>query len=154
MYSGIRWYSVITGEIMKKLALRFAWVFAGLLLGLSAAAHHNGRTYFDYDASVEHKNVTVVSYAIVNPHGRLAYVFIDEAGNEVEWSAELPSANNVRRRGLGGELFKPGDKLAVVSGSPARSGSNFMRLDRAEFVNGDVAEITGENPGVTRAGSR
>ena len=79
------------------------------------------------------------------------YTFTDEAGNEQEWSAELASANNLRRRGLGGEIFKPGDKLTVVAGSPSRSGANFMRLTRAEFENGDVAQATGRNAGVTRA---
>jgi hypothetical protein len=75
----------------------------------------------------------------------------DANGNEVEWAGELPSANNARRRGLGGELFKVGDKLASVAGSPSRSGSNFMRLERVVFDNGDIAQITGPNTGVIRA---
>lgn len=124
------------------------------LLAMTAFAHHNGGTYFDLSTTIEHNDVTVVSYDIVNPHGRLVFSFTDDAGTVVEWSGELPSANNVRRRGLGGELFKPGDKLTSVTGSPARSGSNFMRLERAVFANGDVAQITGRNPGVTRAGSQ
>jgi hypothetical protein len=53
---------------------------------------------------------------------------------------------------LGGKLFKPGDKLAVVTGSPTRSGSNFMRLTRAVFENGDVAQLVGRNAALTRAG--
>jgi len=122
-----------------------------LLVGLPVAAHHSGVAYFELDKTVEHTDVTVVSYDLVNPHGRLVYTFTDANGNEVQWSGEMPSANNARRRGLGGELFKPGDRLRSVAGAPARSGSNFMRLDRVVLANGDVAQITGPNIGVTRA---
>lgn len=130
------------------------WPFTTLILliGSGAAAHHNGATYFDTSTQLEHNDATVVSYDLVNPHGRLVYVFMDDDGNEVEWSAELPSANNARRRGLGGDLFKPGDRLAAVTGSPSRSGANFMRLTRVVFSNGDVAQITGRNAGIIRAG--
>jgi hypothetical protein len=125
-----------------------------LFIGFPATAHHNGGTYFDTTAEIEHTNATVVAYNLVNPHGRLVYTITDSNGNEVEWGGELPSANNVRRRGLGGDLFKPGDKLASVTGAPSRSGANFMRLSRVVFTNGDIAQITGRNPGVTRAGSQ
>lgn len=125
---------------------------AALLFAVPVAAHHSGVAYFDLDASVEHTDVTVVSYQLVNPHGRLVYTFTAEDGSEVEWSGEMPSANNARRRGLGGEIFKPGDRLVSVTGSPALSGSNFMRLERVVFANGDVAQITGRNAGITRAG--
>ena len=122
-------------------------------VGFPVTAHHSGATYFDLDAEIVHNNVTVVAYNIVNPHGRLVYTFTDADGNETEWGGELASANNLRRRGLGGEIFQPGDKLASVSGSPSRSGSNFMRLTRAVFENGDVAQVTGRNAGITRVGT-
>ncbi|MFL2547355.1 MAG: DUF6152 family protein [Candidatus Rariloculaceae bacterium] len=124
-----------------------------LLIGFPVAAHHNGATYFDTSVSIEHVNATVVAYEIVNPHGRLVFSFNDESGEVVEWSGELASANNLRRRGLGGEIFQPGDELASVSGSPSRSGANFMRLERVVFANGDVAQLTGRDAGITRAGA-
>jgi Family of unknown function (DUF6152) len=128
---------------------RFALL--SLFAALPVAAHHSGVAYFDLDSTVEHSDVTVVSYDLVNPHGRLVYTFTDTDGKEVQWTGELPSANNARRHGLGGELFKPGDKLASVAGSPSRSGSNFLRLERVVFANGDIANITGPNTGVIRA---
>ena len=137
---------------MKKYGILTASAALALLAGVPVTAHHSGSTYFDLDATVEHHDATVVSYTIVNPHGRLVYTFTDEAGNEQEWSAELASANNLRRRGLGGEIFQPGDRLAVVTGNPSRSGSNFMRLSRVDFENGDIAQVTGRNAGITRAG--
>ena len=123
-----------------------------LLAGLPVAAHHNGATYFDTSTSIEHADATVVDYAIVNPHGRLFFTIVDGEGNEQEWSAELASANNLRRRGLGGEIFKAGDQLVSVVGNPARSGANFMRLERAEFADGTLAVFTGPNRGITPGG--
>ena len=120
-----------------------------LLAGLPVAAHHNGATYFDTSTSIEHADATVVDYAIVNPHGRLFFTIVDDEGNEQEWSAEMASANNLRRRGLGGEIFEPGDQLVSVVGNPARSGANFMRLERAEFADGTLAVFSGPNRGIT-----
>jgi len=137
------------GGAMRKLRVLS---LSALLFAVPVAAHHSGVAYFDLDASVEHTDVTVVAYDLVNPHGRLVYTFTTADGTEVEWSGEMPSANNARRRGLGGEIFKPGDRLRSVMGSPARSGSNFMRLERVVFANGDVAQISGRNAGITRAG--
>lgn len=135
-----------TVKQLKVLALSIA------LFAVPVAAHHSGVAYFDLESKVEHTNVTVVSYELVNPHGRLVYSFTADDGTEVQWRGEMPSANNARRRGLGGEIFKPGDRLASVSGSPALSGSNFMRLERVVFTNGDVAQISGRDAGITRAG--
>ena len=136
---------------MRKFAILVVSI-ALALTWLPLTAHHSGSTYFHTDTTIDQHDATVVRYDIVNPHGRLVYTFTDEDGNVQEWSAELASANNLRRRGLGGEIFKPGDKLAVVTGNPSRSGSNFMRLVRAEFENGDVAQVTGQNRGFFRAG--
>ena len=133
-------------RLFKVLAVPVSLV---LLAGLPAMAHHNGGTYFDVSTTIEHSSVTVASYALVNPHGRLFYTFTDDDGNEQEWSAELASANNLIRRGLGGEIFKPGDQLVLVTGNPSRSGANFMRLERAEFADGTVAAFTGANRGIT-----
>ncbi len=135
---------------MRKLPALSTLALLGLLVAVPVVAHHSGVAYFDLDSTVEHTNVTVVAYDLVNPHGRLVYTFTDADGKEVQWAGELPSANNARRRGLGGELFKPGDKLVSVTGSPSRSGSNFMRLERVVFDNGDIANITGPNTGVIR----
>jgi len=134
---------------MKSIATQALSASLVLLAVLPVAAHHNGATYFDTSTSIEQSDATVVDYAIVNPHGRLFYTIVDGEGNEQEWSAELASANNLRRRGLGGEVFKPGDQLVSVVGNPARSGANFMRLERAEFADGTLAVFTGPNRGIT-----
>jgi hypothetical protein len=153
MHSRIRQHQVTKGEAMRKVGCTVSLAILAVLVGVSASAHHSGTTYFDLSRTIEHSNVTVVSYDLVNPHGRLVYVFTDEAGNKVEWGGELPAANNVRRGGLGDFALKPGQKLTSVTGSPSRSGSKFMRLDRVVFENGDIAQITGK-PGIVRAGAQ
>ena len=107
---------------MSRLGFAISFATLAVLVGVSASAHHSGTTYFDLSATIEHEDVTVVSYDLVNPHGRLVYTFTDDAGNEVEWAGELPSANNVRRR-MGELTFRPGETLTSVTGSPSRSGS-------------------------------
>ena len=117
----------------------------GILIGVQATAHHSP-TYFDAETEIVHEDVTVVAYEVENPHGILIYVLTDDDGNEVEWNAELPSANFMRRGGLTNETLRPGDKLTAVIGSPGVPGwtrPNLIRLTRAEFPNGDVATFTG-----------
>ena len=125
----------------------------GALVGFSAAAHHSP-TYFDAEVEVVHENVTVVDYALANPHGILVYLHADDGGDVVEWHAELPSANFLRRGGLTEATFTAGDTLAVVTSSPGVAGrtrQNLIRLTRVEFPNGDVATFTGISASFTRA---
>lgn len=146
--------SVKNGDAMamRYLSACLSLVILISLAGFSATAHHNGGVYFDLNVELQHENVTVVDYQLFNPHGRLIYLVTDDDGNEMEWSAELASANNLRRSGIGNEMFRPGDKLKLVAGAPGLTEPNFMRLSRAEFPNGDVAIFSGGGTGIRRAG--
>jgi Family of unknown function (DUF6152) len=138
---------------MKNFGFLVSAATLATFVGLAAAPHHSGAIYFE-SAKLEHKNVSVVSYILVNPHGRLVYAFTDDAGNKVEWTAELQSANYSRRMGVDPSTFSPGQTLTSVSGAPSRSGSKFIRLDRVVFENGDVAQLTGAERGIIRAGAK
>ncbi len=135
---------------MKYFGLLKSSITLGALIGFPATAHHSP-TYFDAEAKIVHEDVTVVAYQVVNPHGKLIYVFTDDEGNEVEWFAELPSANFMRRGGLDEATLSPGDKLTVVTGDLGWTRQNLMRLTRAEFPNGDVATFTGISAAFLRA---
>ncbi len=138
---------------MKHFSFAKCPLILGALIGLSATAHHSP-TYFDAEVEVVHENVTVVAYEVANPHGILFYVVADDGGTEVEWHAELPSANFLRRGGLTDATFTLGDTLAVVTSSPGVAGwtrPNVIRLTRVEFPNGDVATFTGISATFTRA---
>ena len=146
--------SVKNGETraMRCFSVYLSLVILVSLAGFSAVAHHNGGVYFDLSVELQHENVTVVDYKLSNPHGRLIYLVTDGDGNEVEWSAELASANNLRRKGIGNEMLRSGDKLKLVAGAPGLTEPNFMRLSRAEFYNGDIAAFSGGGAGFRRAG--
>ncbi len=140
---------------MKSLDLLAPSIILIALIGFPATAHHSS-TYFDMEAEVVHENVTVVDFQVANPHGLLVYLVTDDEGNEVEWNAELPSANFSRRGGVTESVLNAGDKLTVVIGAPGlptRTRERLMRLTRAEFPNGDVATFTGRSATFTRAGT-
>ena len=112
--------------------------------GAPAIAHHS-TVYFDLDAEVVHENVRVVEFHVANPHGVLVYAVTDEAGNEVVWNAELPSANFTMRGGIFESMLSPGDLVPVVVGWPGIQGStreHFTRLKTMTMANGDVATFT------------
>ena len=115
-------------------------------------AHHSA-AYFDTETEIVHENVTVVEFRVANPHGELIYVVTDDNGNEVEWNAELPSANFTRRVGIGGSILSPGDRVTLIGwpGRPGRTRERLMRLMRAEFPNGDVATFTAISATLIRA---
>ena len=139
-------------KAMRYLGAYLSLVILISLAGFSATAHHNGGVYFDLNVELQHENVTVVDYKLFNPHGRLTYLVTDDGGSEVEWSAELASANNLRRSGVGNEVLRPGDKIKLVVGAPGLTEPNFMRLSRVEFHNGDIAIFSGGGAGFRRAG--
>jgi len=109
-----------------------------------AAAHHS-TMFFDMNAEIVHENVTVVEFLVANPHGVLVYVVTDENGNEVQWQAELPSANFTMRGGINASMLSPGDLVPSIAGWPGVPGlarENTTRLKSMEFPNGDVAAFT------------
>ena len=119
-------------------------VIVAIGAGAPAIAHHS-TVYFDLDAEVVHENVRVVEFHVTNPHGVLVYAVTDEAGNEVVWNAELPSANFTMRGGIFASMLSPGDIVPVVVGWPGIPESTreyFTRLKTMTLANGDVATFT------------
>ena len=128
----------------KSLARILSPIILAICAGAPAIAHHS-TVYFDLDAEVVHENVRVVEFHVVNPHGVLVYAVTDEAGNEVVWNAELPSANFTMRGGIFESMLSPGEIVPVVVGWPGIQGStreHFTRLKAMTMANGDVATFT------------
>ena len=128
----------------KSLARILSPIILAIGAGAPAIAHHS-TVYFDLDAEVVHENVRVVEFHVVNPHGVLVYAVTDEAGNEVVWNAELPSANFTMRGGIFESTLSPGEIVPVVVGWPGIQGStreHFTRLKTMTMANGDVATFT------------
>lgn len=126
-------------------------VGVSLLAALPASAHHSTITYYDPAVSAEYKDVTVVSFEVMNPHTRLVFLATDEHGNEVEWTASTQSANVLRRMGLGADSIRPGDKLTVTA-SPHRDGLRLVLMTKVAWSNGDYAVLSiGPTSGLFRA---
>ncbi len=109
------------------------------------------------DTTIELRDVTAVSFKVVNPHSQLVFAAADEQGNRVEWTAGAMSASHLRRARVPADLIRPGDTL-TVTGSPSLDKSNVMWLHTVILPNGDVADLfdairTG-NDVITPAASR
>jgi hypothetical protein len=112
------------------------------LLGIHpVASHHSRDAYFDVETTVEFIDAIAVSFKLVNPHSQLVFMAKDEKGNDVEWTAAIHAASNLRRAGIRESLIGQGDKL-TVSGSPSRGDRNVMWLDNIVLANGDVADFS------------
>ena len=128
----------------RSLAQNLSPIILAIGAGAPAIAHHS-TIYFDLDAEIVHENVTVVEFRVANPHGILVYAATDEAGNEVVWNAELPSANFTMRGGIVESMLSPGDRVPIVvgwPGIPGRTREHFTRLKSMTFANGNVATFT------------
>ena len=126
---------------MRRLVVVLSLVGQSLLVGLPAFAHHSTPTYFDPDISIEYKNVTAISFDVINPHTRLVFLATDDEGNEVEWTGATQSANVLRRMGIGADWISPGDKL-TVTGSPHRRGANVVLVTKVVLPSGDYAVLS------------
>lgn len=112
------------------------------LLGVHpVASHHSRDAYFDMDARLEFIDAIAVSFKLVNPHSQLVFMAKDEQGNDVEWTAAVHAASNLRRAGIRESLIRPGDKL-TVRGSPSRGDRKVMWLYTIVLANSDVADFS------------
>jgi hypothetical protein len=95
-------------------------VFVGLwmLLAASASAHHSQSEY-DLRGKVEVEGaVTKVEWR--SPHAWIYVDVINDKGEKVNWSFELPSPVTLMRRGWTRDSLKPGDRIKVA-GAPAKN---------------------------------
>lgn len=114
-----------------------------------ANAHHNPGYYFDMGNRVEHKDVTVVSFTVANPHGRLVYRMRDGDDGEREWVAELPALNMMLRFGVTSDLIQRGD-VVTLEGNPGRNGVSMLRVTHALLPGGRLVSFYApQSSGVT-----
>ena len=120
-----------------------AFLFCTILVLLmsAASAHHNPNAHYIVGQSVEVEGV-VTEFRGVNPHSRIYFDVMDEAGEVEEWMAEGDSIINLRRAGWADDEIKPGD-LIHIQGRPSRFGRNLVewqiitRLDGSELGGGN-----------------
>ncbi|HEY1308239.1 MAG TPA: DUF6152 family protein [Vicinamibacterales bacterium] len=95
-------------------------IFVALSLALVPAAWaHHSQSEYDLRAKVEVEgSVTKVEWR--SPHAWIYVDVINEKGEKVNWSFELPSPVTLMRRGWTRDSLKPGDRVKV-SGAPAKN---------------------------------
>ena len=92
----------------------------GLWLALAAAAGaHHSQSEYDLRGKVDVEG-TVTEVQWRSPHAWIQMDVIDDKGQKVNWSFELPSPVTLMRRGWTRDSLKPGDRIKV-SGAPARN---------------------------------
>jgi len=91
-----------------------------LWLALAAAAWaHHSQSEYDLRGKVDVEG-TVTEVQWRSPHAWIQMDVIDDKGQKVNWSFELPSPVTLMRRGWTRDSLKPGDRIKV-SGAPARN---------------------------------
>ena len=102
-----------------------------LALAPAAWAHHSQSEY-DLRGKVEVEGaVTKVEWR--SPHAWIYVDVVNDKGETVNWSFELPSPVTLMRRGWTRDSLKPGDRVKVT-GAPAR---NFPAIAIANFIRDD-----------------
>ncbi|HEY7191000.1 MAG TPA: DUF6152 family protein [Vicinamibacterales bacterium] len=104
--------------------------FVSLCLALAPAAWaHHSQSEYDLRAKVEVEGaVTKVEWR--SPHAWIYVDVINDKGEKVNWSFELPSPVTLMRRGWTRDSLKPGDRIKV-SGAPAK---NFPAIGIANSI--------------------
>ena len=108
-----------------KAAMKNLSVLAASLLVLTAPAawSHHSAAMFD-QTQVKEMTGTVKEFQFTNPHTWIQVYVPDENGEQVEWSLEWGSPNQLGRQGIRPSTFPAGAKVTVrtnpmLDGSPA-----------------------------------
>lgn len=106
---------------------------AVLFLRYPVSAHHSTA---EYDMTkLSSVKGTVTEFEWSNPHAYIHIDAVNEKGKTEKWSAELASLGMLSRVNWKRDTVKPGDEITIV-GNRAKSGSNYMRLDKIIFASG------------------
>ncbi len=105
---------------------RLPFVVLATLISLPVLAHHNYRLRYDYDVAITLTGF-VTKFDWKNPHVEIYLDVEDGNGNVTNWTMPTAAPGVFNRIvGLQPDIVSPGDKL-IVTGAPARNGSNEMR---------------------------
>src|SRR5215470_10934325 len=118
---------------MNRLSHLSAVVGICLSLVPVAWAHHSQSEY-DLRGKVDVEG-TVTRVEWRSPHAWIYVDVINDKGEKVNWSFELPSPVTLMRRGWTRDSLKPGDRVKV-SGAPAKNFPTIAIANSIRDVNG------------------
>ena len=119
----------------------FCFTATLLLTSGVVGAHHNPNAHYIVGQSIEVDGI-VTEFRGVNPHSRIYFDVITEAGEVEQWMAEGDSIINLRRAGWADDEIKPGDHV-YIQGRPSRYGQNLVEWQIITRVGG--SELGGGN---------
>ena len=119
---------------MKRSIYACLLVFAVMLPGAQAVAHHSFAAEFDAEKPVTLKG-TVVKWEMMNPHGWITMDVAGPAGEKVRWMVETSNPNGLMRLGWSKNSLKAGDQITVEA-YKAKDGSNTANAARVTLADG------------------
>ncbi len=132
--------------------MKYLTVLLVFLISVPASAHHSFAAEFDSSTEITLIGV-VTKFDWRNPHVEIFIDVEDADGNIANWV--LPTAAPVvaTRSGVTPETVVPGDTL-LVTGWPARNGSNAMRAWVMTLEDGTSFQLSPVPEGVSRTQMR
>ena len=104
---------------------RFPFVVLATFISLPVLAHHNYRLRYDYDVAITLTGI-VTKFDWKNPHVEIYVDVEDENGNVTNWTMPTAAPGVFNRIDFKPDTILTGDRL-IVTGAPARNGSNEIR---------------------------
>lgn len=111
------------------------------LSGSAASAHHSFAPHYDRDKPITISG-TITEFEAQNPHSYLHIEAVDENGLTREYVCESHGFTQLKRNGLGPELFKVGTQLQV-SGSLSRHSPYMCFFDTVTLADGQELSVNG-----------
>jgi hypothetical protein len=92
---------------------------AGLVLAMTAQAHHSFTATYDESEEVRIEG-TLVQFMFRNPHAWVHVLAEDENGAMVRWGVEWGGAGQLSGQGVTRESLRAGDHV-IITGNPGRN---------------------------------
>jgi hypothetical protein len=130
-------------------------LFAVLLVGGRANAHHSFAAEFDAQKPLTLKGI-VVKWEMINPHGWITVDVAGPDGKTTRWMVETSNPNGLMRLGWTKHSLKPGDEI-TIDAYQAKDGSNTANAARVTLADGrkvfaGIAGTPSDAPGTAPQG--
>ena len=100
--------------------MRFIPILIVALALVSPVSGHHSDAALDMESLVIHEG-TLTEFSLRNPHTYFSIETTNERGEAIEWTIQMGSAANARRRGWTPDTLQLGDRV-TFSAHPARDG--------------------------------
>lgn len=123
---------------VKSFMKKSCWGIFPFALMLSAAVTHAHHSTAMFDTSqVREFTGTVREFQFTNPHSWIQVTTVDENGEQVEWSLEWGSPNQLGRQGIRPSTFPPGARVTIRA-NPMADGAYGGLFIGARFEDGST----------------